>query len=107
MNIEEHRKLSPGCLQLLQEKNMIPTMEAFRNTLHDVLTEAASQGQSRIQIAAKELHRRVGGYPGPDHRMPMCCDVMYEFVRHGDTVVAAPPKRKGASLLIEYVLPRR
>lgn len=85
---------------------MIPTMEAFRGTLTALLSEASSQGKRRIQVAAKELHGRVGGYPGRNHRMPMCCDVMYEFMRQGDTVVAAPPKRKGASLLIEYLLPR-
>jgi 5-methylcytosine-specific restriction protein A len=107
MNIEEHRKLTPGCLQLLQEKDMVPTTETFRKALLDLLAEARSQGQSRIRVAAKDLHRRVGGYPRPNHRMPMCCDVMYEFMRHGDTVLAAPPKRKGAALLIEYLLPQR
>ena len=37
----------------------------------------------------------------------MCCDVMYAKMVEGvDEVLAAPPKGKGASLAIEYLLPR-
>ena len=85
---------------------MIPTMDAFRKGLAGILLEATSRGQSNIQLSAGDLHRRVGGYPGTDHRMPMCCNAMYELMHDGDSVVAAPPRKKGASLLIEYLLPR-
>ena len=55
-----------------------------------------------------DLHKRVGGYPGSNHRMPVCCEVMYaEMIDGVDEILHAPPKRKGASLEIEYLLPRR
>ena len=36
------------------------------------------RGAGHVEINSGELHRAVGGYPGADHRMPMCCDAMYE-----------------------------
>jgi 5-methylcytosine-specific restriction protein A len=38
--------------------------------------------------------------------MPMCCQVMAEAARATDTVLHRPPKGQGASLEIEYRLPR-
>ena len=39
--------------------------------------------------------------------MPVCCDVMYaEMLDEADAILAAPTKGKGASLVIEYLLPR-
>jgi hypothetical protein len=40
--------------------------------------------------------------------MPVCCDVMCAAMSesHGDRIESAPPKGKGASLAIRYVLPR-
>ena len=55
-----------------------------------------------IDIEAKDVHTTVGRYPGINHRMPVCCDVMYNRMRAGDTVLYAPPKGKGASLKIRY-----
>ena len=60
-----------------------------------------------IDVNAGDLHRRLGGYPGPSHRMPVCCDAMYEQQRAGDIVLpGAPPKGKEAALTIRYALPR-
>jgi 5-methylcytosine-specific restriction protein A len=53
-------------------------------------------------ITAGQLHRDVGGYPGPSHRMPVCCSVMRQEMSHRDKVVAEPPKGAGASLTISY-----
>jgi 5-methylcytosine-specific restriction protein A len=39
--------------------------------------------------------------------MPMCCQAMYKLKRASDEIVSAPPKGKGASLTIRYLLPRR
>jgi hypothetical protein len=38
--------------------------------------------------------------------MPVCCDAMYGEQREGDQVITAPPRGKGTSLTIRYVLPR-
>jgi 5-methylcytosine-specific restriction protein A len=60
-------------------------------------------------MSAGDLHRRVGDYPGNDHRMPVCCGVMRDAMDEdvGDAIVSSPPSGDGASLLVRYVLPRR
>jgi hypothetical protein len=82
------------------------TAATFRDALRQLLAEAASRGMAHADIQAGRFHRWVGGYPGPSHSMPVCCDVMWAAKRVGDTVVAQPPKRRGASLTIRYRLPR-
>jgi 5-methylcytosine-specific restriction protein A len=78
----------------------------FRRELERQLANAQAAGLSHVRITAGALHRQVGGYPGKDHRMPICCDVMRAQMRPGDRVVATPPRGLGASLTIEYRLPR-
>jgi len=70
-----------------------------------MLSEAQSRGLDSVAITAAALHRRVGGYPGNSHRMPTCCDVMRQAMGPTDAVLSAPPKGKGASLLIRYDVP--
>lgn len=55
-----------------------------------------------IDLTSGAVHRATGGYPGTNHRMPVCCDVMYAAMRGDDKVLSAPPKGKGASLSIRY-----
>ena len=56
-------------------------------------------------MKAGELHQAVGGYPGPDARMPNCCSVMRSVLREkGGVIVYQPPKGNGASLTIRYQL---
>ena len=55
-----------------------------------------------VQIRSGDLHRLIGGYPGPTHRMPLCCDVMRNRMGPDDFIVEAPPKGNGASLVIQY-----
>lgn len=68
--------------------------------------EAEKLGADSIKVNAGEVHQAVGGYPGKNHSMPTCCDAMYREQRDGDQVVSAPFKGKGATLTIEYMLPR-
>jgi hypothetical protein len=64
-------------------------------------------GRENVEVSAGELHRSVGGYPGPDHRMPVCCSVMrFEFSEDCDRVLESPLSGDGASLTIRYNLPR-
>ena len=44
-----------------------------------------------ISIPGK-LHRQVGGYPGNQHRMPICCDVLRAEMEDEDQVLKSPPK---------------
>lgn len=88
-----------------------PKTESFRMALMDIFKTATLEGKTSVVIRASDLHRMVGGYPpkrGESHRMPVCCDVMRSFmdVSVGDRVLCSPPKKRGASLEIEYKLPR-
>jgi hypothetical protein len=86
----------------------MPTANDFREALFQAMQEALHQGTDHLDIEAGELHRRVGGYPGPDHRMPNCCQVMRAEVvpEWGDSILYEPPSAQGASLRIRYKIPR-
>ncbi len=43
--------------------------EDFRATLQALLAQAEGMGFSYVGLTAGTLHRRVGDYPGPDHRI--------------------------------------
>ncbi len=83
------------------------TAADFRRELAGLFEAAANVGRGTIVVRSGDLHRAVGGYPGRNHRMPMCCGVMYaEMVEGVDELLSAPPSGQGASVAIEYLLPR-
>ncbi len=83
------------------------TADDFRHERVAMFEAAADAGRGAIVVRADDLHRGVGGYPGDDHRMPLCCNVMHaEMVVGVDEVLSAPPSGQGASVAIKYVLPR-
>ena len=84
----------------------MPDRDRFQTELARVFNVAGELGLSFIDLKSGDLHRMVGGYPGEDHRMPTCCDVMYDNMRHEDKILEKPPKGKGANLIIRYRLPR-
>ena len=88
---------------------LLPTAEDFKHELFRAMADAQDAGNEHVEISAGELHRRVGGYPGSDHRIPNCCQVMKAQLApdYGDIVVDEPPSGQGASLTIRYRLPRR
>lgn len=83
---------------------MPPTKKDFEHTLQNRILIASKDGLLSVMINSGELHAIVGGYPGPDHRMPLCCQVMRESMREGDAIIQSPPSGQGASLIIEYKL---
>ena len=85
---------------------MPPTAQDFQRELNNIFSSAMKQGKSYVDVKSGNLHRRIGGYPDPNHRMPVCCDVMRRNMRSGDQVLQAPPKGQGATLIIRYKLPR-
>jgi 5-methylcytosine-specific restriction protein A len=78
----------------------------FTGELQRIFADAEQRGLNSISVNSGELHRRVGGYPGRNHRMPMCCSAMRRIMKDGDIIIQAPPRGDGASLTIEYQLPR-
>lgn len=84
----------------------MPTGLDFRQQLFSLFEVAQSPGESSVVVSAGDLHRVLGGYPRPNHRMPVCCGVMKGQMREGDAIISRPPSGLGASLTIQYVLPR-
>jgi len=82
--------------------------EEFKEALQRTWSEAAERGMTYVDINAGRLHRDVGGYPGRDHRMPLCSRVMRTAMvtEVGDTIVQQPPSGQGARLTVRYVIPR-
>ena len=82
------------------------TSAVFRKYLATCLADAERSGLKSIDLDAGSLHREVGGYPGPRHRMDLCCAEMRLARRSGDLTLRRPSKRDGAGLLIRFRLPR-
>ncbi len=78
----------------------------FRRELNSIFTQAEREGLKFIDIRSGDLHNRLGDYPGPNHRMPICCSVMRSMQLVSDKILASPPKGNGANLIIRYYLPR-
>lgn len=84
----------------------MPTAAEFRAELTRILRDARRKGAEYVDVNSGELHRKLGGYPGKNHAMPSCCNVMWEEKTPRDIVLHAPPKSRGASLTVRYALPR-
>lgn len=105
MTWREHEVLVGGDIDGEIDASM--SAQDFKDELVRMFESASEVGEGTIVIQASDLHRAVGGYPGSDHRMPVCCEVMYaEMVDGVDEILLAPPRGQGASLKIEYLLPR-
>jgi 5-methylcytosine-specific restriction protein A len=81
---------------------MPPTAWDFQNRLMAILNGARQSGQSYVDVVSDNLHKEVGGYPNPNHRMPVCWEVMRKLMRAGDSVVKEPTSEQGATLIIRY-----
>ena len=92
-----------GILCIFRDMPMRPD---FERELSRQIDHAQSLGRPYLDVNSGELHRDVGGYPGRDHRMPVCCDVMTASMKASDRIVSQPEKGRGASLTIRYQLPR-
>src|SRR3954454_11490232 len=83
-----------------------PSSGDFRQEVAAQIDRAVKRGAGHVEINAGELHRTLGGYPGPGHRMPLCCQAMQEECLPRDEVIFSPEKGQGASLTIRYKIPR-
>ncbi len=80
--------------------------DEFQKELETIFAFAENKRLSAIILVSGELHRLVGGYPGSDHRMPICCSVMRKNLKSGDVIIHEPPSGEGATLTIKYQFPR-
>jgi len=82
---------------------MPPTKQDFENALNTILQQARNiPGVVGVVVRSGDLHRYVGGYPGRDHRMPLCCEVMKEKMQPSDQILNSPSSGQGANLEILY-----
>ena len=83
---------------------MEPTAWDFQNQLMAILNAARQSGQSYVDVESGNLHKEVAGYPNPNHRMPVCCEVMRKLMRAGDSVLKETMSGQGATLTIRYTV---
>jgi hypothetical protein len=83
---------------------MSPTAWDFQNRLMAILNGARHSGKPYVDIESGNLYTQVGGYPNPNDRMPVCCEVMRRMMRVGDSVVKEPTSGQDASLTIRYTV---
>ena len=82
----------------------MPTKEDFLNEIKAQLTEAKTKGVEYVDIISGDVHRKLGGYPGTNHRMQTCCMAMYELMKANDEILHAPESTYGATVEIRYYL---
>lgn len=80
----------------------MPTRKEFETEIQHLFLKAVDLGFEEITINAGNLHRRVGGYPGPNHQMPVCCGAMRDASKQGDTELPNGLKKDGASFSVRY-----
>lgn len=97
------KSATKGIAQMPNDK---PSTEDFRRAIAARLVAAEQRGANHVDINSGDLHRELGGYPGPKASMPSCCNAMYNEQHASDVILSQPPKGKGASLTIRYFLPR-
>ena len=83
-----------------------PSREAFREALHARFRQATEDGLTLLHVRARELHRAVGAYPGPAHRMSDCLSVMRSEIGPGDIVITGSDGEVDPTLIVQYAIPR-
>lgn len=78
--------------------------ELFEKEILRLFEEAKSNGKKEMIIISGDVHRKVGGYPGKNHRMPTCCDVMKSLMNTGDEIIFTTKSGQSARLEIKYFL---
>ena len=73
----------------------MPTAKEFRVTLRARMQGAEHASKTTVEINSGQLHREVGGYPGQNHRMPMCCAVMRSEMSAGDAIPTGASEEAG------------
>ena len=76
--------------------------EDFQKKLDEIFAWAEKFRLEAVVIRSGDLHALVGNYPGKDHRMPICCEVMKKNMGVKDKIIESPPSGKGANLIIIY-----
>ena len=84
----------------------MPSFDHFRQELRAQFDRAEKRRAINLVVNSGELHRAVGGYPGPNERLQTCCEAMKEEMKSGDVIMGDLDNWRGAALTIRYQLPR-
>jgi hypothetical protein len=84
----------------------VPSIDRFQRELRAQFEYAEKRRAKNIVVNSGELHRAVGGYPGPNECLQICCEVMKDEMKSGDVIIGNPDNCRRAALLIRYQLPR-
>ena len=76
----------------------MPSFDHFQRELRAQFDRAEKRRAKNIVVNSGELHRAVGGYPGPNERLQTCCEVMKEEVRSGDVINGRSRQRPRSGL---------
>ena len=102
-DVKRHRFVVAG---VVVEGETMPTAADFLERLARKFESAAAAGRDLVDIRSGDLHAELGGYPSNNHRMPTCCQVMWNAKGRHDEVLQSPCSGRGANLLIRYRIPR-
>ncbi|WP_431030064.1 hypothetical protein [Lysinibacillus sp. LZ02] len=80
------------------------TTETFLNCIELLKQIGRQNNLPQLVITAEEVHKLVGGYPGKNHRMPMCCNAMFKSMREGDEILHSTPSKQSNTTKIKYYL---
>ena len=84
---------------IVETNKAVPTIKKFIDYIQQAIN---TMKLDYIDLNAGDIHRKLGGYPGKNHRMPTCCNAMRKFMVPKDIVIYQPLKGNGASLTIRY-----
>ena len=70
---------------------MQPTAWDFQNRLIAILNAARNSGKPFIDVESGHLHTQVGEDPKLNDGLPVCCQVMRQMMRAGDSIRNEPP----------------
>ncbi|HRX14608.1 MAG TPA: hypothetical protein P5087_06315 [Eubacteriales bacterium] len=96
--------------QFLDFKGSINNVKIIMNNTHtddfkkEILNQINNNDGEYIDIRAKDIHKKIGGYPNSgNHRMPCCCHAMLSLKNENDIILpGSPSKLLGANLKIRY-----
>jgi len=60
--------------------------EDFQQELDNILSKALKKGEQYVVVNSIDMHHRMGGYPGYDHKMDLCHEVMKANTKKADTI---------------------